>query len=169
MKLLDVNLLIYVGDEQAREHEATLRWFEEVLSGTETVAFAWFALLGFLRITTRSQGARDPWPIESALDEIQRWLAQPVATVIHPTNRFLLYALYPECQVSIHVLWGLRQQNTVFATGKSIIDRSSKTNVGELMLSYGGGGHEAAGTCQIANEDAAGVLGELIARINHDG
>jgi toxin-antitoxin system PIN domain toxin len=87
VKLLDVNLLIYVVDEQAREHEATLRWFEEVLSGTETVAFAWFALLGFLRITTRSQGARDPWPIESALDEIQRWLAQPVATVIHPTDR----------------------------------------------------------------------------------
>ena len=87
MKLLDVNLLIYAVDEQARDHEATLRWFEEVLSGTETVAFAWFALLGFLRITTRSQGARDPWPIESALDEIQRWLAQPVATVVHPTNR----------------------------------------------------------------------------------
>lgn len=87
MKLLDVNLLIYAVDEQARDHEATLRWFEEVLSGTETVAFAWFALLGFLRITTRSQGAREPWPIESALDEIQRWLAQPVATVIHPTDR----------------------------------------------------------------------------------
>ena len=87
MKLLDVNLLIYVVDEDARDHEATLRWFEEVLSGTETVAFAWFALLGFLRITTRSQGARNPWPIESALDEIQCWLAQPVATVIHPTNR----------------------------------------------------------------------------------
>jgi hypothetical protein len=87
VKLLDVNLLIYVVDEQARDHEAALRWFEEILSGTETVAFAWFALLGFLRITTRSQGARDPWPIDSALDEIQRWLAQPVATVIHPTNR----------------------------------------------------------------------------------
>jgi uncharacterized protein len=87
VKLLDVNLLIYVVDEQARDHGATLRWFEDVLSGTETVAFAWFALLGFLRITTRSQGARDPWPIESALDEIQRWLAQPVATVVHPTKR----------------------------------------------------------------------------------
>jgi nanoRNase/pAp phosphatase (c-di-AMP/oligoRNAs hydrolase) len=89
--------------------------------------------------------------------------------LIHPTNRFLLYALFPECNISIHVLWGLRQQNTVFATGKSIIDRSSTTNVGELMLSYGGGGHEAAGTCQIANEDAARVLGDLIAQINSDG
>jgi len=87
VKLLDVNLMIYVVDEEAREHERTLRWFEQALSGTETVALAWFALLGFLRITTRRQSTRDPWPIESALEEIQRWLAQPVATVIHPTDR----------------------------------------------------------------------------------
>ncbi len=89
--------------------------------------------------------------------------------VIHPTNRFMLYALFPECNISIHVLWGLRQQNTVFATGKSILDRSSRTNVGELMLTYGGGGHEAAGTCQVENEDAPRVLQELIDKINADG
>jgi nanoRNase/pAp phosphatase (c-di-AMP/oligoRNAs hydrolase) len=89
--------------------------------------------------------------------------------VIHPTNRFTLYALFPECNVSIHVLWGLKKQNTVFATGKSILDRSSATDVGSLMLEYGGGGHEAAGTCQIGNDDAARVLGELVARINADG
>src|SRR3954464_9356691 len=80
--------------------------------------------------------------------------------VIHPTNRFTLYALFGQCNISIHALWGLRRQNTVFATGKSIIDRGSKTNVGELMLSYGGGGHEAAGTCQVENDDAVRVLGE---------
>lgn len=85
--------------------------------------------------------------------------------VIHPTNRFTLYALYPRCDISIHVLWGLRQQNTVFATGKSILDRGSRVNVGELMLRYGGGGHEAAGTCQVANEDAERVLAELIADV----
>jgi nanoRNase/pAp phosphatase (c-di-AMP/oligoRNAs hydrolase) len=89
--------------------------------------------------------------------------------VIHPTNRFTIYAMFPQCNISIHVLWGLKQQNTVYATGKSIFDRSSRTNVGELMLAYGGGGHDAAGTCQIENEDAERVLGELIARINSDG
>jgi nanoRNase/pAp phosphatase (c-di-AMP/oligoRNAs hydrolase) len=89
--------------------------------------------------------------------------------VIHPTNRFTIYALFPQCNISIHVLWGLKQQNTVFATGKSIIDRGSRTNVGELMLSYGGGGHEAAGTCQVANEDAERVLGELVGQITTDG
>jgi nanoRNase/pAp phosphatase (c-di-AMP/oligoRNAs hydrolase) len=89
--------------------------------------------------------------------------------VIHPTNRFMIYALYPVANISIHVLWGLKQQNTVFATGKSIINRSSRTNVGELMLTYGGGGHDAAGTCQVANEDASTVLGELVATITADG
>ena len=89
--------------------------------------------------------------------------------VIHPTNRFTLYALFPECNISIHALWGLRQQNTVFATGKSILDRGSKTNVGELMLSYGGGGHDAAGTCQVENDDAPRVLAELVKQINADG
>ncbi|EXJ15604.1 exopolyphosphatase [Imhoffiella purpurea] len=84
-------------------------------------------------------------------------------------NRFMIYALYPQCNISIHVLWGLKQQNTVFATGKSIFDRSSKTDIGELMLQYGGGGHHAAGTCQVENDRAEQVLGELIERINADG
>ena len=89
--------------------------------------------------------------------------------VIHPANRFLIYALFPQCSVSMHVLWGVRRQNTVFAIGKSILDRSSRTNVGALMLAHGGGGHEAAGTCQVANEDAAATQTELVARINADG
>jgi nanoRNase/pAp phosphatase (c-di-AMP/oligoRNAs hydrolase) len=89
--------------------------------------------------------------------------------IIHPTNRFQVYALFPQCSISMHVLWGLKQQNTVFAVGKSILDRSSRTNVGALMLEHGGGGHEAAGTCQIENERAAAVQAELIGRIRADG
>lgn len=84
-------------------------------------------------------------------------------------NRFMIYALFPEANISIHRIWGMKKQNTVFATGKSIFDRSSKTNVGELMLKYGGGGHEAAGTCQIDNDKADEVLNELIEAINADG
>jgi nanoRNase/pAp phosphatase (c-di-AMP/oligoRNAs hydrolase) len=89
--------------------------------------------------------------------------------VIHPTNRFMIYAMYPDTNISMHVLWGLKQQNTVFATGKSIVNRSSKTNVGSLMLQYGGGGHPAAGTCQVPNPDAPRVQDELVSRITHDG
>ncbi|MBX3230024.1 MAG: exopolyphosphatase [Labilithrix sp.] len=88
---------------------------------------------------------------------------------IWPINRFAIYALYPQCNISIHEMWGLKKQNTVFATGKSILDRSSKTNVGDLMLSYGGGGHEAAGTCQVDNDKADATLKELIAKITADG
>src|SRR4051794_27125307 len=89
--------------------------------------------------------------------------------VIHPTNRFMVYAMYPDTNISMHVLWGLKQQNTVFATGKSIVNRSSRTNVGSLMLQYGGGGHEAAGTCQVPNPDADRVRGGLVQRITQDG
>jgi nanoRNase/pAp phosphatase (c-di-AMP/oligoRNAs hydrolase) len=86
--------------------------------------------------------------------------------VIHAGNRFMIYALYPQTRVSMHVLWGLKQQNTVFAVGKSILDRTSPVAVGRLMLEYGGGGHLAAGTCQIANEDAEQVNDELIHRLS---
>ncbi len=88
---------------------------------------------------------------------------------IWATNRFMIYALFPQVKVSIHVMWGVQKKNTVLATGKSILDRSSKTNIGELMLAHGGGGHHAAGTCQVDNEQATTILRELIDKINQDG
>jgi len=89
--------------------------------------------------------------------------------IIYPGNRFMIYALNPDVNISIHVLWGFQNQNTVFATGKSIINRTSNTNIGELMFKYGGGGHNAAGTCQIDNDKADGILKELITAITNDG
>jgi nanoRNase/pAp phosphatase (c-di-AMP/oligoRNAs hydrolase) len=89
--------------------------------------------------------------------------------LIFAGNRFIIYALFPEANISIHALWGLKNQNTVFATGKSILNRTSKTNIGTLMLEYGGGGHENAGTCQVSNDMAEDVLGALIQRITSEG
>ncbi len=86
--------------------------------------------------------------------------------VIYAGNRFMIYALFPECDLSIHVLWGLKQQNTVLAVGQSILNRSSNARVGDLLLKHGGGGHDAAGTCQVANESADRVLNELIERFS---
>jgi nanoRNase/pAp phosphatase (c-di-AMP/oligoRNAs hydrolase) len=88
---------------------------------------------------------------------------------IYAGNRFMIYALFPDANISIHVLWGLKNQNTVFATGKSILNRTSKTDIGELMLTYGGGGHANAGTCQVENDKSEQVLKELITKINADG
>ncbi|MDR1659186.1 MAG: exopolyphosphatase [Desulfovibrio sp.] len=82
------------------------------------------------------------------------------------TNRFMIYALFPRCSISMHVLWGLKQQNTVFAAGRSILDRSDPVDIGEVMLAYGGGGHPAAGTCQVSNEQAGKTLAELTARLS---
>ena len=88
---------------------------------------------------------------------------------IFAVNRFMVYAMFPETNISIHAMWGVQKQNTVYATGKSILNRTSKTNIGELMLAYGGGGHENAGTCQIDNDKADVVLQALITKINADG
>jgi len=88
---------------------------------------------------------------------------------IYCVNRFMIYAMHPDINISIHALWGVQKQNTVFAIGKSIINRTSRTNIGNLCLMYGGGGHPAAGTCQVANDQADKVLAELIAQINIDG
>ena len=89
--------------------------------------------------------------------------------IIFAGNRFIIYALFPQANISIHVLWGLKNQNTVFATGKSILNRTSYTKIGSLMLEYGGGGHENAGTCQVSNDRAEAVLQELITRITNEG
>lgn len=88
---------------------------------------------------------------------------------IWPINRFAIYAIYRECNISIHVMWGKAKQNVVFAIGKSIINLGSRTDVGNLCLSYGGGGHIAAGTCQVDASDAERVKAELIAKITADG
>lgn len=88
---------------------------------------------------------------------------------IYAGNRFMIYAMYPDTNISIHVLWGLQKQNTVFATGKSVLNRTSKTDVGELMLKHGGGGHNAAGTCQVPNDQADTILRELVSKIRADG
>lgn len=83
-------------------------------------------------------------------------------STIYAGNRFMVYALYPECNISIHMMWGKQQQNSVFAVGKSVLNRSCPINIGELMLRYEGGGHLNAGTCQIDNDQAAEVKQELI-------
>jgi len=88
---------------------------------------------------------------------------------VYVGNRFMVYALFPQCNISMHCMWGRDKQKVVFAVGKSIFDRSSQTNVGELMLQYGGGGHGAAGTCQADPAMAEIVKQALIGKINEDG
>ena len=89
--------------------------------------------------------------------------------VIYAVNRFMIYALFPEANISVHVMWGLKKQKTVFAIGQSITNPSSKTNIGELCLSYQGGGHIKAGTCQVENSAAEASLVEIVQTITNNG
>ena len=87
--------------------------------------------------------------------------------VIYAGNRFMIYAMYPEALVSVHVAWGFKKQNTAVMIGKSIINKSSHCDIGNLCLEYGGGGHTNAGTCQIDNDKIDTVLPEIIEKINY--
>ncbi len=86
--------------------------------------------------------------------------------VIHAGNRFVVYAMYPETEISIHVAWGFKKQNTALMIGKSIINKASNADIGEICLSYGGGGHRNAGTCQVDNDKADEALEAIVAKIN---
>ena len=86
--------------------------------------------------------------------------------VIYAGNRFMVYALFPETQISIHVAWGFKKRNTAVMIGKSIINKASEANIGELCLKYGGGGHKNAGTCQIDNDKVDEALPDIIAELN---
>ena len=81
-------------------------------------------------------------------------------------NRFLVYALFPDIAVSVHVIWGLRRQNTVFAVGRSILNNDLCLDIGAIMAQHGGGGHSAAGTCQVPHDLADRKLREIVTALN---
>lgn len=83
-------------------------------------------------------------------------------STVYAGNRFMVYTLYPDCNLSMQIMWGMRRQNTVITAGYSILNRSSKVNVGSVMLKYGGGGHPQVGTCQVPNEKLETVLPKII-------
>lgn len=85
---------------------------------------------------------------------------------IYAGNRFMVYAMYPETQISVHVAWGFRKQNTAVMIGKSIVNKVSEANIGELCLKYGGGGHKNAGTCQLDNDKVDAALPDIIDALN---
>ncbi|MBQ9520359.1 MAG: exopolyphosphatase [Acholeplasmatales bacterium] len=86
--------------------------------------------------------------------------------IIYAGNRFMVYAMYPECEISVHVAWGFKKQNTAVMIGKSIVNKNSKVDIGELCLSYGGGGHMNAGTCQLDNDIVDKELSTIIKKLN---
>ena len=84
-------------------------------------------------------------------------------------NRFKEYVLFPEQNISIRILWGRDKQNMVFTCGHSIFNRTSKTDIGALMLKHGGGGHWFAGTCQVPTPEWEATLVEIVEKMKADG
>jgi nanoRNase/pAp phosphatase (c-di-AMP/oligoRNAs hydrolase) len=84
-------------------------------------------------------------------------------------NRFLIYTLFPESNVSLRVHWGPRANSVIAAVGHSIFNRTCKTSVGDLMSKYGGGGHRGAGTCVLPLEKAADAIDEILFELQANG
>ncbi|MBV8489085.1 MAG: exopolyphosphatase [Candidatus Eremiobacteraeota bacterium] len=84
-------------------------------------------------------------------------------------NRFLIYDLYPNANVSVRVADGHDGSYVAIQVGRSILNRTNRTNVGALMANYGGGGHEGAGTCQPKIDDADRVLHEIVETLKRNG
>jgi uncharacterized protein len=87
MRLLDLNILVYAMDESSSRHEAARDWLDGTLSASDTVAFAWQVLVGFVRLSTRSAVFARPLSVDEAFDVVDGWLQQPCVTVVHPTDR----------------------------------------------------------------------------------
>ena len=84
---------------------------------------------------------------------------------IYTGNRFLVYSLFPEQNVSCWVVDGRDKKNCPIAIGHSILNRTSKANVGALCLKYGGGGHHQVGTCQVPYDDYETVIKDIVVEL----
>lgn len=85
-----------------------------------------------------------------------------IAGMAPPSNRFLIYSLYPQANISIRMIDGKDGKFTTFSVGYSVLNRTATVDVGSLMLKYGGGGHKVVGTCQVPYEQAEDTLHEII-------
>lgn len=84
MILVDANLLLYAINSDAPQHQLAKQWWEQVLSGTETIGLAWVVVLAFIRISTHPKIFSQPLSVESALLYLDEWLEQPVVQFISP-------------------------------------------------------------------------------------
>ncbi|MCD4713714.1 MAG: exopolyphosphatase [Clostridiales bacterium] len=85
---------------------------------------------------------------------------------IYTGNRFMIYSLYPEQNVSVWLVDGKQKQNVSIAVGYSILNRTCTVDIGKLMLEYGGGGHKMVGTCQVPYDDANEVIKNIVERLS---
>ena len=87
MILVDANLLLYAYNADAPEHAASARWLQDLLSGPETVGFAWSTLWAFLRISTNARLWPKPKPVAEAFAAVRELLAQPGVVILSPGPR----------------------------------------------------------------------------------
>lgn len=85
MNLVDANVLLYAVNRDARHHDVSRSWLDGALSGDDVVAFAWVALLAFVRLSTKAGLFPSPLSVEGALDRVHAWTTAAPAVIVEPT------------------------------------------------------------------------------------
>jgi len=85
--LPDVNLLLYVHNRSAQQHEAAGRWLKAALAGPEPVALTWTTILGFLRMSTNPKVYPNPMTVGESIAAVNEWLAHPAVALLHMGER----------------------------------------------------------------------------------
>ena len=81
---------------------------------------------------------------------------------IHAGNRFVIYSMFPEQNISVWIIEGKGNQNCAITVGYSIMNRSATLDIGSMLLKHGGGGHKQVGTCQVPHAEAEKTIAEIV-------
>ena len=87
MKIVDANVLLYAVNSVSEHHEASRRWLDGALSGSDSVGLAWVPMLAFVRLSTKIGLFPSPLPPSDAMRQVVDWTTAPGATTIGPTAR----------------------------------------------------------------------------------
>jgi len=128
----------------------------EVRRRVELITTQNAAFLGLLRAHSRQAG-------NVVLTDFRDTSPAPVG------NRFLVYTLFPETNVSLRVQWGPEKKFAAVTLGHNIFNRTSKANCGQICSDYGGGGHRGAGACTLEPATADAKIMEIVARLQREG
>jgi nanoRNase/pAp phosphatase (c-di-AMP/oligoRNAs hydrolase) len=84
-------------------------------------------------------------------------------------NRFLIYTIFPDSNVSVRIQWGPDKKFVSVTLGHNIFNRMSRSNCGKICSDYGGGGHKGAAACPLDSEKAEHQIAEIVQRLKKGG
>lgn len=89
--------------------------------------------------------------------------------IVYCGNRFIVFASHPDQNIEIRLEWDKDRENVLISCGHSILNRTSRTNVGKLMFEFEGGGHEKVGSCRVPKDQWQKAFDRILEKMKQDG